>query len=302
MEDSPQITLFNWLIRKDKILTWENLQKRGKHGPGRCIMCKEALERVNHIFFECRVAIGLWDMLSHWDDNQPWRLLSLIQGFDFWATKGDGKKALPYYVCWEIWCNRNNLLFNEGRLDIFRMYTRILDWLHISPASDKVCWDLSIRIRAHCIQLPTVFFDGAQQEGVCGCGAWIQMEGGERYHIIWNGGPGTNNKAEIMALWSGLLVAHILMIPSIDIYGDSQIVIEGISGRASLRCTNLSGWVERIHRHLSLFQKAPLHHIYREHNGRADRPSKLGLVQAFGFIRVTRFSENKERDSFRISL
>ena len=28
-----KITLFNWLLRKGKILTWENLQKREKHGP-----------------------------------------------------------------------------------------------------------------------------------------------------------------------------------------------------------------------------------------------------------------------------
>lgn len=265
-------------------------------------MCKEALETVNHLFCECRVAYGLWDMLSHWDDNQPWRLLPLDQAFEFWATKGDGMKALPYYACWEIWCHRNNLLFNEGCLDIYRMYSNILVWLHSNPVPDKVCRDLSTRIRPPCIQLPAIFFDGAQQDGVCGCGAWIQTEGDERYHIIWNGSPGTNNKAEVMALWSGLLVAHILQFPCVDIYGDSRIVIDGISGKASLRCTNLSGWVERVHRYLSLFQEAPLHHIYREHNGRADMLSKLGLAHAFGFITVTRFSVNMERDSFRIPL
>ena len=70
------------------------------------------------------------------------------------------------------------------------------------------------------------------------------MEGEERFHVIWNEGQGSNNKAEVMALWSGLLVAHHLSIPILDIYGDSQIVIEAISGRENLRVTNLSGWVD----------------------------------------------------------
>lgn len=146
------------------------------------------------------------------------------------------------------------------------------------------------------------FFDGAQQEGICGYGACLKLEGGERYHIIWNGGSGSNNKDEILALWGSLIVAHHLMIPCIDIYGDSQVVVEGISGRATLRCTHLSGWVDRILHILSHFQRASLHHIYKELNRRADRLSKLGLEQVFGHITVIHYSDNREGPSFSFTL
>ena len=161
---------------------------------------------------------------------------------------------------------------------------------------------MSYRLRPHCISIPALFFDGAQQNGICGCGAWLKLEGEERFHIIWNGGQGSNNKAEVMALWSGLLVAHHLGLPSIDIYGDSQLVIGSISGRTNLRVSNLSGWVDRTLYILSQFQRASLHHIYRELNWRADRLSKLGLEHNFGHITVIHIRDNRERASFRFDL
>ena len=110
----------------------------------------------------------------------------------------------------------------------------LVEWLQTPSAPDETIKDLSIRYRPHEVNIPALFFDGAQQEGVCGCGAWLKLDNGERYNISWNGGPGTNNKAELLALWSGLLVALHLMIPCINIYGDSQVVIGGISGRTTL--------------------------------------------------------------------
>ena len=125
-------------------------------------MCKEELESVTHIFFECKAALGLWEMFSHRACTPSWRPLNQNHAYDFWASKGEGNKALPYFVCWKIWCNRNNTLFNEGLLDIPRIYMRIMEWLHINPVPDKVCKDLSIRMRPHCIHIPALYFDGAQ--------------------------------------------------------------------------------------------------------------------------------------------
>lgn len=297
-----KILLFNWLLWKGRILTWENLQKRGMIGPGCCIICKQQLESVSHLFFECKPVLGFWELISRWAGYPSWSPQSQTQAFDFWGSKGAGIKALPFYVCWEVWRSRNNMLFNEGLWDPHRMYRRILVWLQTPSASDEIIKDLSIRYRPHEVNIPALFFDGAQQEGVCGCGAWLKLENGERYNISWNGGPGTNSKAELLALWSGLLVALHLRIPCIDIYGDSQVVIGGISGRTTLRSPHLCGWVERIIHLLSQFQRTATHHIYRELNSRAEKLSKLGLAHEFGFISVTYISENRAETSYSFPL
>jgi hypothetical protein len=37
--------------RITKFLTWKNLQQRGWEGPGRCQLCKEDSEDIDHLFF-----------------------------------------------------------------------------------------------------------------------------------------------------------------------------------------------------------------------------------------------------------
>lgn len=38
------IFLSNWLVWRNKVLTWENLCKRGFEGPGKCSLCHESYE------------------------------------------------------------------------------------------------------------------------------------------------------------------------------------------------------------------------------------------------------------------
>lgn len=42
---------FLWLISREVILTWNNLQKRGWIGPWICTLCSKAEENIDHIFF-----------------------------------------------------------------------------------------------------------------------------------------------------------------------------------------------------------------------------------------------------------
>jgi len=43
------VKLFFWLVLENKILTWDNLVKRGRNGPGRCALCNEVEEYVFHL-------------------------------------------------------------------------------------------------------------------------------------------------------------------------------------------------------------------------------------------------------------
>ena len=56
----PKITLFLWLLVKGRILTWENLRRRGMTGPLRCVICNEAEETMDHLLNQCKWAKGMW--------------------------------------------------------------------------------------------------------------------------------------------------------------------------------------------------------------------------------------------------
>lgn len=49
----PRVKIFIWIMLRNKILTMDNLIKRGWQTPNRCILCKQAAESVQHLFATC---------------------------------------------------------------------------------------------------------------------------------------------------------------------------------------------------------------------------------------------------------
>lgn len=120
--------------------------------------------------------------------------------------------------------------------------------------------------------------------------------------MYWYGGPGSNNKAEVMALWGGLHIAQDLQVQGISIYGDSMLIINWITSKYQMRSPHLQGWVERTQ---GLWQRLgcpPINHIYRENNSRADKLSKRGLTAGFGNMEVSHFKEGRMIEAFSIPI
>ena len=46
-----KICCFIWLALMNKLLTWDNLQKRGWTGLGICALCSKDVESVEHLFY-----------------------------------------------------------------------------------------------------------------------------------------------------------------------------------------------------------------------------------------------------------
>ena len=44
----------------NKLLTTENLKKRGIVGPSRCALCNMDEETTNHIFIQCKISLKVW--------------------------------------------------------------------------------------------------------------------------------------------------------------------------------------------------------------------------------------------------
>jgi hypothetical protein len=71
---TPKIKLFIWLSLENRILTWDNLQRKGWEGPNICVLCQDEAESVYHLFVTCRFSREVWNQLysvlsihSYWE-------------------------------------------------------------------------------------------------------------------------------------------------------------------------------------------------------------------------------------------
>jgi hypothetical protein len=87
----------------------------------------------------------------------------------------------------------------------------------------------------------------------------------------------TNNQAEYEALLRGLQYLKEAMAISIEIYGDSQLVIKQLNGQYECRNDILRNYYEECKEILKGFQLVILQHIPREHNEEANRLAQSAL-------------------------
>lgn len=109
--------LFLWLVRQNRILTRDNLLKKGLIGI-HTVFC-DGLETVDHLFVQCSVASSIWQWIA------------LHNGFDFEMTSiqelWDIGNCIPLKdanlvelargaVIWNIWLERNRIIFQDGQV------------------------------------------------------------------------------------------------------------------------------------------------------------------------------------------
>ena len=161
-----------------------------------------------------------------------------------------------------------------------------MKWIGLRDESTTKTMDGSKQLRPHAISVPSLFFDGACQNGIMGCGAWIKLSSSDRFHISWNAGPGSNTRVELLALWSGLFVAHNPGIQNIHIYGDSKTIIHVINNDSSLLIPIAQGWIRRTKSLWHKLGKPSMSHIFRELNTKVDGLSKRGISMDFGSMKI----------------
>ena len=132
----------------------------------------------------------------------------------------------------------------------------------------------------------TLYFDGASRSnpGPASYGGVIYDENGvEQYTYKKYIGTATNNVAEYKALLNGLRLAHEKGITNLDVYGDSKLVIEQVTGNWKVKSPLLTP----IHREICTFlvnnpfEQITFQHVYRKNNKRADELANEALDEAF---------------------
>ena len=87
-----KIELFMWLVLQRKILTWDNIRKRGMWGPSRFQLCEAQEETIEHLLNSCIFTSKLWDffatIFNHLTETKKVSLIpSTIRGIIFQIMK-----------------------------------------------------------------------------------------------------------------------------------------------------------------------------------------------------------------------
>jgi hypothetical protein len=111
----PRVAFFVWTAALGKILTADNLRRRGMIVVSWCCMCKADGESVDHLLLHCPYAKELWDMIFGLFGLQwvmPKRVMDL---FSCWyGSVGRHSviwKAIPHCIMWCLWRERNARIF-----------------------------------------------------------------------------------------------------------------------------------------------------------------------------------------------
>jgi ribonuclease HI len=117
-----------------------------------------------------------------------------------------------------------------------------------------------------------LFFDGSSCGKGGGVGILLISPRGEMFEFAIPIRPiVTNNQAEYEALLRGLQYLREAGAVSVEVYGDSELVIKQLNGQYECKSEALRSYYEECREILKSFPLVTLQHIPREHNEEANR-------------------------------
>ncbi len=124
-----------------------------------------------------------------------------------------------------------------------------------------------------------VFCDGASRSnpGDASIGVSIVLDGKEVHAISKKIGIATNNEAEYQALIDGLNICIDNSIKEIDVFLDSNLVVEQVNKNFKVKAGNLKVLNSKVDELIQEFNFIEINHVYREENKRADQLANMAL-------------------------
>ena len=115
----PKIGVFAWEAAWGKVLTLDQLKRRGMTFANRCFMCEEEEETIDHLLIHCKFAKMLWDLFLSIVGISWVFPHSVLHTLLAWQGCAVGKKrkkiwlAAPLCLFWNLWRARNRLVFEN---------------------------------------------------------------------------------------------------------------------------------------------------------------------------------------------
>jgi len=125
----PKIAMFYWLAFINKMLTKDNLRRRGMILPNVCLLCMKDEEYGSHLFFKCEYSIQVWRLIMK---GKGWSIYDSIQRLIKHLlapiTKGPRSTWWEFmipHMCWGLWKERNKKHFKSESMPSFENQNRI---------------------------------------------------------------------------------------------------------------------------------------------------------------------------------
>lgn len=125
-----------------------------------------------------------------------------------------------------LWCGRKRFLFQAVPLNDDAIVLKVLSLCSYGIQSNSLCRGRIIRFSEQTVDETVGFFDGVALNGECGVGMVIKMAGNICFQLYMKVGKGSNNRAELLALWGLLHFASLRGIVLQHIMGDSKVIID----------------------------------------------------------------------------
>eukprot|EP00253_Pinus_taeda_P023807 PITA_23807 len=278
----PKAKILFWCILRRKIPTWDILQSRFMHGPGRCTLCKTEAESINHLFLNCQETKKIWGEAGKLlNKSFDWAGGNMTEAWsNWWQQHPEGNmRNLPLIISWGVWIAKNKSIFQD--MEIPRTVSATLSVSIFSSIPEPEANSPPRQIKEIQIKegIPWAFFDGPSQNNKAGAGIVIHENPEQLIKASVGLGSGTNNFAELAAL--KLLLCWLIQrnILTIQIFGDSLNVIKWVNGHSVCKNQSLKLLLDEIQVLKLSFNCFSICHIYKELNDSADHLSKEGLQQ-----------------------
>ena len=124
-----------------------------------------------------------------------------------------------------------------------------------------------------------LFCDGASRSnpGDASIGISILLDGKEVHTISKKIGIATNNEAEYQALIDGLNYCVDNSVKEIEVFLDSNLVVEQVNKNFKVKAGNLKVLNSKVDDLIQAFNFIEINHVYREENKRADQLANMAL-------------------------
>ena len=124
-----------------------------------------------------------------------------------------------------------------------------------------------------------IFCDGASRSnpGDASIGVSISLDGKEIHTISRKIGIATNNEAEYQALIEALNYCIENSIKEIEVFLDSNLVVEQVNKNFKVKAGNLKALNSQVENMIKEFEYIEFKHVYREENKRADQLANMAL-------------------------
>jgi len=127
-----KIKLFMWLVHHKKILTWDNIRKRGILGPSKCQLYEEQEETMEHILNYCSYTTWLWNSFSNIFQQSNRDRESITNTLNNCRRSFLENEAInrawaftPGFIIWNFWKEINKRIFKDEKANPQKLYDLI---------------------------------------------------------------------------------------------------------------------------------------------------------------------------------